>query len=57
LIIWLPFNLYCDIVDLRYDFINFNFEKLIYAEAIVTSIVHKILSAILALRKESSLFI
>jgi hypothetical protein len=38
-----PFNLSCDIVDLRYDFINFNFEKLIYAKATVTCIVNKIL--------------
>jgi hypothetical protein len=38
-----PFNLSCDIVDLRYDFINFNFEKLLYAEATVTGIVNKIL--------------
>jgi hypothetical protein len=32
-----PFNLSCNIVDLRYDFINFNFEKLHSTEAIVTN--------------------
>ena len=38
-----PLNLSWDIVDLRYDFINFNFEKLLSAEAIVKGIVSKIL--------------
>jgi hypothetical protein len=37
------FNLSCDIVDLSYDFINFNFEKLISVEATVIGIVNKIL--------------
>jgi hypothetical protein len=38
-----PFNLSCDIVDLKYDFINFNFEKLLSTEATVAGIVNKIL--------------
>jgi hypothetical protein len=38
-----PFNLTCDIVDLREDFINFNFEKFIFTEEVVTGIVNKIL--------------
>ena len=38
-----PFNLSCDIVDRRYDLINFNFEKLLSAKAIVTGIVNSIL--------------
>ena len=38
-----PFNLSCDIVDRRYDLINFNFEKLLSAEATVTGIVNNIL--------------
>jgi hypothetical protein len=38
-----PFNLSCDIIDLRYDFINFNFEKLLSVEVTVTGIVNKIL--------------
>ena len=37
------FNLSCDIVDRRYDLINFNFEKLLSAEATVTGIVNSIL--------------
>ena len=52
-----PLNLSCDIVDLKQNFINFNFEKLIYAEATVTGIVSNILKAIHAFRKDSSLFI
>ena len=38
-----PFNLSCDIVDRRYDLINFYFEKLLSAEATVTGIVNSIL--------------
>ena len=38
-----PLNLSWDIVDLRYDFINFNFEKLISTEATIIGIVSKIL--------------
>ena len=38
-----PFNLSCDIVDRRYDLINFNFEKLLSAETTVTGIVTSIL--------------
>ena len=38
-----PFNLSCDIADRRYDLINFNFEKLLSAEATVTGIVNSIL--------------
>ena len=41
-----PFNLFCDIVDRKYDFYNFNFEKLLLTDAIVTSIVNNILYAI-----------
>ena len=41
-----PFNLSCDIVDRKYDFYNFNFEKLLLTDAIVTSIVNNILYAI-----------
>ena len=37
-----PLNLSWDIVDLRYDFINFNFEKFLSAKATVTGIVNKI---------------
>jgi hypothetical protein len=36
------FNLSCDIVDLKYFFNNFNFEKLVLTEAIVTCMVNKI---------------
>ena len=36
-----PFNLSWDIVDLRYDFINFNFKKCLSAKAIVTCIDRK----------------
>ena len=52
-----PLNLSRDIVDLKYDFINFNFEKILFAEVIVTSIVSNILKAIHAFRKDSSFFI
>ena len=38
-----PLNLSWDIADLRYDFINFNFEKLISTKATVTGIISKIL--------------
>jgi hypothetical protein len=41
-----PFNLSCDIVDLRWFFNNVNFEKLISANATVTSRVNKIRYAI-----------
>ena len=37
-----PFNLSCDIVDLKWFFNNFNFEKLRSAEATVTGIVNTI---------------
>ena len=37
------FNLFYDIVDRRYDLINFNFEKFLSAEATVTGIVNSIL--------------
>ena len=47
-----PLNLSCNIVDLRYDFINFNFEKLLSAEATVTSIVNNILKTIHAFGKD-----
>ena len=40
-----PLNLSWGIVDLKYNFINFNFEKLLYAEVTVTGIVSKILQA------------
>lgn len=33
-----PFNLSYDIVDLKKDFINFSFEKLLSAEATVTGV-------------------
>ena len=38
-----PFNLSCDIVDRRYDLINFNFEKLLSVEATVNGIVNSIM--------------
>ena len=41
-----PFNLSCDIVDRKYDFYNFNFEKLISMDVTVTSIVNNILYSI-----------
>jgi hypothetical protein len=41
-----PFNLSCDIVDCKYDFYNFNFEKLISMDVTVISIVNNILYAI-----------
>ena len=50
-------NLSCDTVDLNYDFINFNFENLLYAEVIVTVIVSNILKAIYVFGKDPSLFI
>ena len=40
------FNFSCDIVDRKYDFYNFNFEKLISMDVTVTSIVNNILYAI-----------
>ena len=40
------FNFSCDIVDRKYDFYNFNFEKLISKDVTVTSIVNNILYAI-----------
>ena len=40
------FNISCDIVDRKYDFYNFNFEKLLSMDATVTSIVNNILYAI-----------
>ena len=52
-----PLNLSCDIVDFKLDFINFNFEKLLSAEAIVTGIVSNILKEIHAFEKYSNLFI
>ena len=50
-------NISCDMVDLKYDFINFNFEKLLSAEATVTGIVNNILKTIHAFGKDSNLFI
>ena len=38
-----PFNLSCDIVDLKYYFINLNSKKILFAKATVTSIVNNIL--------------
>ena len=38
-----PFNLSCNIVDLKYYFINLNSEKILFTEATVTSIVNNIL--------------
>ena len=38
-----PLNFSCDIVDLKYYFINLNSKKILFAEAIVTSIVNNIL--------------
>ena len=38
-----PFNLCCDIVDRKNDSINFNFEKLLSAEATVIGLVNNIL--------------
>ena len=35
-----PFNLSCDIDDLKYDFNNFNFEKLLSTSARVIGIVN-----------------
>ena len=52
-----PFNLSCDIVDLKYNFINFNFKKLLFADAIVRGIVSNILKVIHAFGKDYSLFI
>jgi hypothetical protein len=37
-----PFNLCCDMVDLKLFFNNFNFEKLLSAEATVTATVKMI---------------
>jgi hypothetical protein len=37
-----PFNLSCDIVDLRWFFNNFNFKKLLSADATVTGRVNMI---------------
>ena len=41
-----PFNLFCDIVDQKEDFYNFNFEKHFSTDATVTNIVNNILYAI-----------
>ena len=38
-----PLNLSCDIVDLKYYFINLNSKKLLFAEVTVTSIINNIL--------------
>jgi hypothetical protein len=37
-----PFNLFWDIVDLRWFFNNFNFEKLLSADATVTLRVNRV---------------
>ena len=50
-------NLSSDIIDLKYDFINFNFEKLLSTNATVIGIVSNILKIIHAFRTDSSLFI
>ena len=41
-----PFNLFCDIVDQKEDFYNFNFKKLLSTDLTVKSIVNNILYAI-----------
>jgi hypothetical protein len=46
------FNIFCDIVDRKYDFYNFNFEKLLLTDATVTCIVNNILYAIDAFVKQ-----
>ena len=46
------FNISFVIVDRKYDFYNFNFEKLISTDATVTSIVNNILYAINAFGKQ-----
>ena len=51
------FNLSCDIVDLKYNFINFNFENFLSVEATVTGIVSNILKVIHAFGKDYSIFI
>jgi hypothetical protein len=40
------FNISCDIVDRKYDFYKFNFEKPLSMDATVTCIVNNILYAI-----------
>ena len=45
------FNISYEIVDRKYDFYNFNFEKLLSMDATVTSIVNNILYAIDAFGK------
>ena len=49
-------SLSCVIVERKYDFNNFNLEKLCSADATVTGIVNKILYAIAALAKQSCPF-
>ena len=43
-------------IDLKYDFINFNFEKKISTKTIIKSITSKILGAIYVFEKELSMF-
>ena len=45
------FNIFYEIVDRKYNFYNFNFEKLLSMDATVTSIVNNILYAIDAFGK------
>ena len=52
-----PLNLSYDIVDLKYDFINFNFEKLLPTNATVTGIVSNILRTIHIFEKNFNIFI
>ena len=51
------FNISCDMVDLKQDFTNFNFEKLLFVEATVTGMVNNILKTIHAFGKDSNLSI
>jgi uncharacterized protein (DUF697 family) len=51
------FNLSCDIVDQKYDFNNFNFEKLLSANATMIGIVNNILYIIDAFGKQFKSFI
>ena len=45
-------NIFCDTVGRKYDFYNFNFEKLLSMNATVTSIINNILYAIDAFGKQ-----
>ena len=46
------FNISCNIVDHKYDFYNFNFEKLLSTDATVIGIANNILYAIDAFGKQ-----